>query len=68
MPKLSLYDYQQDALAHLLTGKKMLILETGLGKTSVAMRYAEEMWTDRQKQDISGRPSQQDQSEKPRGR
>lgn len=43
MPKLSLYDYQQDALAHLLTGKKMLILETGLGKTSVAMRYAEEM-------------------------
>lgn len=42
MPKLQLYDYQQDALAHLLTGKKVLILETGLGKTSVAMRYAEE--------------------------
>lgn len=43
MPKLSLYDYQQDALAHLLAGKKILILEVGLGKTGVSMRYAEEM-------------------------
>lgn len=43
MPSLSLYDYQQDALAHLLAGKKVLILDTGMGKSACAMRYAEEM-------------------------
>lgn len=38
-----LYDYQQDALAHLLAGKKILILGTGTGKSAVSMRYAEEI-------------------------
>lgn len=38
----SLYDFQEDALTHLLNGKHALIMGTGLGKTAVAMRWAEE--------------------------
>lgn len=39
----SLYQHQQDGLDHLLAGKKILILEPGLGKTGVAMCWAEQM-------------------------
>lgn len=42
MPSHSLFPFQQEAVAQLMAGKKVLILDVGLGKTACAMVWAEQ--------------------------